>query len=62
MDYQYTTTITPERKRGQYLQAEERGAIQQLKKAGILKPNDYQRAELQSVNDGQRVKTWNSSL
>lgn len=34
MDYQYTTTITPERKRGQYLQAEERGAIQQLKKLG----------------------------
>ena len=34
MDYQYTTTITPERKRGQHLQAEDRGAIQRLKKLG----------------------------
>lgn len=34
MDYEYTTTNTPERKRGQHLQAEDRGAIQQLEKLG----------------------------
>lgn len=34
MDYEYNTTITPERKRGQHLQSEDRGAIQQLKRLG----------------------------
>lgn len=35
MDCQHYTTELPERKRGQHLQREERGAIQALKRQGL---------------------------
>lgn len=50
MDKTNSNTEPEERKRGQHLGAEERGAIQRLKRMGAVKTSDCQSNRLQSIH------------